>query len=202
MPTMTTTNASKVERMPLPAPQSTQLAPGHHEKAPVRSQSREDIPTAIDLFCGAGGSTAGLRAAGYRTLVGVEYDQDAAATYRANHPGVQLFEDDINNIDPWEVAADLGMRPGQLSLLNACPPCQGFSTLGSKDQDDERNDLILSVWPWIEAFKPKAFIVENVPGIRSDHRLARVLRLARRHGYGVRAIGPASMSRIGTLRHL
>lgn len=142
--------------------------------------------TAIDLFCGAGGSTAGLRSAGYQVLVGVEFDEDAAATYRANHRDVRLYENDINTIDPETVLAELGIAPGELTLLNACPPCQGFSTLGTRRDDDERNDLILSVWPWIKAFRPKAFIVENVPGIQTDHRLARVLRLARRNGYGVK----------------
>lgn len=153
---------------------------------PPAAPSPSLAPSAIDLFCGAGGSTTGLVSAGYNVLVGVEQDANAAATYHTNHPDVQLYEEDITLIDPRKVAADLGIEPGDLTLLNACPPCQGFSTLGAKKADDKRNDLILSVWPWIKVFQPSAFIVENVPGIHSDHRLARLLRLARRHGYGVK----------------
>lgn len=51
-----------------------------------------DTSTAFDLFCGAGRSIPGLRAASSKVLVGVDLDPDAAATYRANHPGTMLLE--------------------------------------------------------------------------------------------------------------
>jgi DNA (cytosine-5)-methyltransferase 1 len=48
--------------------------------------------TAIDLFCGAGGTTLGLANAGFKVIAGVEINRLAAETYRSNHPKVKLFE--------------------------------------------------------------------------------------------------------------
>jgi DNA (cytosine-5)-methyltransferase 1 len=52
-------------------------------------------PTAIDLFCGAGGLSLGLKQAGFRILAGVDNDKDSCETYRANHPEVNLFSENI-----------------------------------------------------------------------------------------------------------
>lgn len=142
--------------------------------------------TVVDLFAGAGGATQGLVDAGWEVLAAVENDCDAAETYRMNHPGVVLREDDIENVDPRNLRRDLKLRPGALGLLKACPPCQGYSSLGAGDPDDPRNDLVDEVWRFVQEFKPQAILLENVPGLRSDPRLTRLLRRIRAVGYGVR----------------
>lgn len=154
-----------------------------------RAARRESIAsqrTAVDLFAGAGGSTAGLKEAGYRVLGAVEYDEVASQTYAANHADTELLEDDIRNVDPAGFRRQLGLQKRELDLLNACPPCQGFSTLGLSDAEDERNDLVSIVYPFLKEFLPAAFVVENVPGLKQDARLRELLARAKELGYAVR----------------
>lgn len=142
---------------------------------------------AVDLFAGAGGSTEGLKAAGYRVVGAVESDPSACRSYVSNHPKVRLFDTDIRDVDPGTLRSELGLARGELALLNACPPCQGFSSLGAAEPDDPRNDLVTTVFPFIDELRPQSFILENVPGLRGDDRLEGLLRLARASGYGVRS---------------
>jgi DNA (cytosine-5)-methyltransferase 1 len=128
-------------------------------------------PTAVDLFAGAGGATQGLRQAGVNVAAAVESESRAAASYRLNHPTVLLKEQDIRSIDAVRLRRELRLRPGQLDLLKACPPCQGFSTLARGDIDETRNDLVLDVMRFVIAFRPKVVALENVPGLRRDPRL-------------------------------
>lgn len=67
------------------------------------------MPNAIDLFCGCGGITQGLKAAGFRVLAGVEYSSAPATVYRLNHPEVQLFEEDITKLDVKESGFEMFM---------------------------------------------------------------------------------------------
>lgn len=97
-----------------------------------------------------------------------------------------MFAADIRKVDPFEVARRGRVKAGTLDLLNACPPCQGFSSLGSGDADDERNDLVAEVWRFARVLKPRAIVVENVPGLLHDERLERLMRQLRGIGYGVR----------------
>ncbi len=115
----------------------------------------------------------------------VEWDASAAASYELNHPEVTLDRGDLSLLSPLQWSRSLGLRPGELDLLSACPPCQGFSTLGTRVADDPRNDLIMTTWKFIRFFRPKAWLVENVPGAQFDARTLRLLRLAKGAGYGV-----------------
>jgi DNA (cytosine-5)-methyltransferase 1 len=151
----------------------------------VVKKKRPARMTAIDLFAGAGGATAGLKAAGYVVIGAIELDRDAAASYRLNHPEVTLLESDIVDCDAAEFRSQLRIKPGVVSLLKACPPCQAFSTLGTGDGDDPRNDLVDEVWRFIREFRPRAWVVENVPGIRDDDRLESLVRRCRAVGYAV-----------------
>ena len=135
--------------------------------------------SALDLFAGAGGATRGLADAGFVTLAAVESDPDAAAAFSANHPGVRVLAQDINDVSPAALRAELGLARGELTLLTACPPCQGFSTLGKMDRGDERNGLVAAPWRFVREFLPDAVLLENVPGARAsalwsdlDRRLA------------------------------
>lgn len=155
------------------------------ERALLRAKA---VPrSAADLFAGAGGSTQGLRQAGYDVLAAVEFDGACAKTYRANHADTRLYEEDIAGLTPRRLRRELGLKRGELRLLNACPPCQGFSTLGRGDEADERNDLVRTVLAFIEELEPQAFILENVPGLARDRRLKDLIEATRRRGYGVKA---------------
>ncbi len=146
-------------------------------------------PTAIDLFAGAGGLTLGLRQARFRVLGAVELEPLAAQTYRANFPGIHLWETDSRRLSVAKVLRDLNLRPGELDLLAGCPPCQGFSQLRSKNGKrrprDERNDLVLEFERLTRGLKPKTVMLENVPGLARSYRLQRLIRSLRKMGYDV-----------------
>lgn len=142
--------------------------------------------TAIDLFAGAGGATQGLVEAGFDVLAAVESDPLAAASYRANHPGVELREADIRSVEADELRLALGLERAELTLLKACPPCQAHSSLGKGDPDDPRNDLVDDVWRFVQAFRPRMVMLENVPGLARDTRLPTLIRRLRGGGYRAR----------------
>ena len=142
-------------------------------------------PTALDLFAGAGGSAQGLSDAGFRVLAAVEQDHDATATFSENHPGVRVVPEDIVEVCPRTLRMELGLSPFDLTLLTACPPCQGFSTLGGREQDDKRNDLVAQVWRFTREFSPMAVLLENVPGLSQDKRWVVLGRQLRATGYRV-----------------
>lgn len=139
--------------------------------------------TAVDLFAGAGGATAGLKAAGLTVLGAVENDRDAAASYRLNHPRTLLVEADIRTVRASVLRRKLRLRRGALDLLKACPPCQGFSSLAKGAVDEARNDLVLDVVRFVIEFRPKVVLLENVPGLSKDHRLQDVITQLAEHDY-------------------
>lgn len=143
--------------------------------------------TAIDLFCGAGGLTLGLKNAGFEVLAGVEIKPIAAETYRANHPNVKLYECDIGKLEANAFLSDLNIKPGDLDLLAGCPPCQGFSTQRTRNKvssiKDERNELIFEFLRFVEITLPKTIMLENVPGLAKDWRISSLREKLKELGY-------------------
>ena len=143
--------------------------------------------TAIDLFSGCGGLTQGLKQAGFRVLAAVEIDGTAASTYRMNHPHVHLINDDIKTVDAGLLRKRLELRCGELDLVAACPPCQGFSTLttknGARRVVDERNALIFDVLTFVARFRPRAVMLENVPKLADKQEFRSFVRSLKRYGY-------------------
>lgn len=145
----------------------------------ARSMAAE-APTVIDLFAGGGGLSEGFSRAGFKTLGVVEKDEMAARTYRLNHPGVpdeRVIEQDIREVPVDTLRGLVGDRP--LDVLAGSPPCQGFSSvgfrskkslLGYRPEDDDRNHLYETMVEAALALKPKLFLLENVPGMKSAKR--------------------------------
>lgn len=125
-------------------------------------------PTAVDLFAGAGGASQGLSNAGFDVVAAVESDPRAAETWRFNHDGL-MIERDVRRVEPHEL---LGVvRAEGLTLLKACPPCQGFSSLrGGSTPNEAQNDLVLDTLRMVDGLKPRAVLLENVPGLQRDQR--------------------------------
>lgn len=144
-------------------------------------------PLAIDLFSGCGGLTEGLRQAGFRVVGAIDNDPLAVETYRNNHRGVVVWEKNIQHVSVSEVMAQLRIDIYELDLLAGCPPCQGFSAMrtlnGSKTVDDERKELIFDFLRFVRELQPKAIMMENVPGLASDPRMAVFWDELRRLGY-------------------
>jgi DNA (cytosine-5)-methyltransferase 1 len=143
--------------------------------------------TALDLFCGAGGLTLGLKQAGFKVLAGVEIAPNAAETYRKNHPEVICLERDIREVCPSKLMATLGLKKGELSLLAGCPPCQGFSTLRTRKKShsvaDNRNELLFEYLRFVDVFRPQALMMENVPALKLDERMSVFLSKLAEFGY-------------------
>ncbi|MGN7251931.1 DNA cytosine methyltransferase [Arthrobacter sp. SAFR-014] len=110
----------------------------------------------IDLFAGAGGMTQGFKSTQrYQTVVAVELDKYAAATFAQNHKAARVY---AGGIEEW---LDEGLVP-QVDVIIGGPPCQGFSALGKQDVLDERNFLWRKYAETIIRAQPKYFVVENV----------------------------------------
>lgn len=144
-------------------------------------------PTAIDLFAGCGGLTAGLRKGGFPVLGAVDIDETAAETYKLNHPRVEIWTKDIRDLKTKNVARKLGLRKGQLDLVAGCLPCQGFSTMrtlnGNLSNRDKRNDLLFEFLRFVEDLRPKAVMMENVPGLAGNSRFKRFCSRLNELGY-------------------
>lgn len=128
-------------------------------------------PVAVDLFSGCGGLTLGLKQAGFNVLASVEIEPIFVETYKMNHPEVDVWTRDIRIIKPAEFMQKLDLKPGELDLLAGCPPCQGFSTIGTQREDDERNDLVFEFLRFVKFLRPKTIMMENVPGLMKDVRM-------------------------------
>lgn len=144
-------------------------------------------PIAIDLFSGCGGLTLGLKLAGFRVIGAIETDALAVETYRANHDRIVIWQRDIRKLPVTEVMRHLKLRRGQLDLLAGCPPCQGFSTMttlnGQLVRKDPRNDLVYEFIRFVRGLRPKAVMMENVPGLVRKKRFRKVVATLENMGY-------------------
>lgn len=122
-------------------------------------------PTVISLFAGGGGSSLGYRMAGYRELLAVEWDEPAIETLRLNLPDVPVWAGDITELPLKECLRLTGLVQGELDVLDGSPPCQGFSTAGKRQLHDVRNSLWREYVRLLEGLRPRAFVLENVPGL-------------------------------------
>lgn len=86
-----------------------------------------------------------------------------------NHHNVRVIQADIKTVSAAGLRKSLHLERGELDLLAACPPCQGFSTLttrnGNRRVVDSRNELVRDVGRFARAFLPRAIMIENVPGL-------------------------------------
>lgn len=140
----------------------------------------------IDLFAGAGGLSEGLRMAGFECLWANEFDKYAAETFAENFPTAGVDSTDIRELSPRDVRHSLGVGVGELHAVVGGPPCQGFSTYGKRDEFDPRNQLYRNFFGFIEEFRPRYFVMENVVGMLSMNNgevIADVLRIASSLGY-------------------
>ncbi len=125
----------------------------------------QNMPGAISLFAGAGGCSLGFKKADYRILYALDIDQAAVETYQSNFPNTICHQGDIRDCDFGKLLDELGLNTGDLDILIGGPPCQGFSTAGTRFWDDPRNTLLKSYVKALDTIRPKWFIMENVEGL-------------------------------------
>jgi len=136
----------------------------------LKKKSEQGRPTAVDLFAGSGGLSLGFEKAGFRVIAANEVWEPATRTYAHNFPEVALVEGDIRE-EPTkkqlssEVRNQIGRIPPDVVIGG--PPCQGFSTSGYRDVNDDRAKLFYSFFDLVRDLEPKVFVMENVRGILS-----------------------------------
>lgn len=122
--------------------------------------------TVVDLFAGAGGLSSGFsHDARFQIVAAVEAARDAAAAYRANHPNVTVYEEDIRALSAAKVMRD--MQIATIDVMIGAPPCQSFSSRGKRSRYDPRGQLTDDYVRLLWEFRPRLFLMENVKGMLS-----------------------------------
>lgn len=123
---------------------------------------------AISLFSGAGGDSLGLERSGYQVVAFSEQNKDAIATHQVQFPhSVLLQHEKVTNIQQLPDSVFSTYR-GQIDLIFAGFPCQGFSHAGKKKEDDPRNELVHEFVRATRLIQPEWIIGENVKGLLSS----------------------------------
>jgi DNA (cytosine-5)-methyltransferase 1 len=141
-----------------------------------------DRPKVVDLFCGAGGMSAGFDQAGFQTVCATDLDSDACRTFSLNHPGLldeNVVNGDITSDETINRVLD-AIGSDEVHILVGGPPCQGFSKTGHSasrsirarrmhagfgEEDDERNYLFECMIEVAARIQPRVVLMENVPGM-------------------------------------
>ena len=133
----------------------------------------------VDLFAGCGALSAGFAgadAADCRIVCANEMNPVAAESFRANHPDAIMISRDIRSVDSGEIGALAGLKRGDVDAVVGGPPCQGFSTVGNREDDDPRNIMFLEFVRMVRELRPRVAVMENVPQFLSasggGHRTA------------------------------
>jgi DNA (cytosine-5)-methyltransferase 1 len=129
----------------------------------------------ISLFSGAMGLDLGLERTGrFEILACLEKEKPFCDTIRANQKAgrlseqLRVYEGSISDFDPYQIMEQCSLKPGDLDVLVGGPPCQSFSTAGRRGTvQDPRGTLLWDFLRFVEAMRPRFFIMENVRGLLS-----------------------------------
>ena len=120
----------------------------------------DNRPVAYSFFSGAGGFHLGIEWGGFRVAVATDIEPTSEQTHKCNWPELPFILKDIRKISPEELTASAkGKKP---ELIFGGPPCQGFSTIGSKCSADPRNQLFDAYAKLVNSLSPKCVLIENV----------------------------------------
>ncbi|WP_189074954.1 DNA cytosine methyltransferase [Deinococcus sedimenti] len=145
---------------------------------------------AVDMFCGVGGLTYGLREAGLQVTAGYDLDDSCSFAYEANNDGATFLHADITTVTADDLAAHY--PPGAIRVLVGCAPCQPYSTAAAKTKIGKSAEELQREWAPLQAFldliltlKPEVVSMENV------------VRLATKGKFPIYAEFKASLERAG-----
>lgn len=122
----------------------------------------------LDLFCGAGGFSYGMHMnSRFRTEVALDFNKQAAETFKRNMPYAHVIVGDITDDETKRTVIAESKRKG-VNMIIGGPPCQGFSLKGKKlGLDDPRNFLFVEYLNIVKEIRPEVFVIENVKALLS-----------------------------------
>lgn len=124
--------------------------------------------TAIDLFCGAGGLSAGFEMAGFTVLAGNDLFEAAGRTFEHTHPKAKFISGPIEELSVARLMEVTGLKRGELSVLIGGPPCQAYSVYNhQRGMHDARASLFHEYLRIVDGLRPEWIVMENVTGIYS-----------------------------------
>ncbi len=118
---------------------------------------------AIELFCGAGGTSAGFQAAGFDIRLGLDFDSNALETFSLNHPNAKPLQANVEDVTGRALLKAAKLK--KLDVLIGGPSCQGYSTIGKRIADDPRNFLFTHYIRLVSELQPRWILFENVRGM-------------------------------------
>lgn len=121
--------------------------------------------TFIDLFAGCGGLSLGFEMAGFTGVLAIDNWKDALITYSYNRSNARTLCGDLAILDPYKIKEEYCIA--DVDVIIGGPPCQGFSIAGKRIVEDDRNKLYKAFVGFVDCFRPKALVMENVPNILS-----------------------------------
>jgi DNA (cytosine-5)-methyltransferase 1 len=117
--------------------------------------------SALSLFSGCGGFSLGFSAAGYLVKGFLELDNALREIYKLNFPSSVEMGSDITKVSQ-DTLVDYSKILGNIDVIIGGPPCQGFSLSGKRDVSDPRNQLFKHYLRFVDVFRPKIAVLENV----------------------------------------
>jgi DNA (cytosine-5)-methyltransferase 1 len=116
-----------------------------------------------EVFAGIGGVTGGfLDAGGYEAVFLNDNDPAARDTFVHNFPKLKNSYH-VRSVRTLSGPDLLELAGGQVDGLLGCPPCQGLSAAGPRNEHDQRNELLHEMHRLIWSIRPRFFVIENVP---------------------------------------
>ncbi|MGK6300126.1 DNA cytosine methyltransferase [Klebsiella pneumoniae] len=122
-------------------------------------------PIAVDLFAGAGGLSLGFEQAGFDIMASVEIDPIHCSAHKYNFPMCKTICRSVVDVTGEYVREVSGIGEKEIDVVIGGAPCQGFSLIGKRALDDDRNKLVYHYVRLVLELKPKYFVFENVKGL-------------------------------------
>ena len=144
---------------------------------------------ALSLFSGCGGCSLGLQQAGFDVRLAADIDENACKTYARNLDKGCIWNVDLATITAADVLGRANVYPGGVNLIVGGPPCQGFSSAGTRAWEDPRNTLLRRFVELVTSIRPTWFVMENVEGLLTANAGAFLIESVTRFlesGYWVR----------------
>jgi DNA (cytosine-5)-methyltransferase 1 len=122
-------------------------------------------PIGIDLFAGAGGLSLGFEQAGFDIAAAIEIDPIHCATHEYNFPKTKTICASVVDLSGNDIRIQSGIGNREIDVVFGGAPCQGFSMIGKRALDDNRNQLVFHYVRLVHELKPKYCVFENVKGL-------------------------------------